>query len=360
MKIFLKTLIYLAVFFAVSGGVAFVTMRFLVSTGDTVIVPDLMDRDVVYTLETLTGLSLNINLEGIEYSLVVPKNRVLYQKPVPGRKIKKGRSVKIILSAGPRQVIIPDLSGNDIRSAKMALEDQGLALGWVSRAYVKQTRKDTVLSQFPASGNTVNKGRTVDLLVSRGPPRKAIATPRFIHTHVDDAISAAKEAGLEVSVIHGQTRYDIPPDFIIEQKPRIGYPAYEGDEVRLYVNRETAMAVTRPGPQGPRLVRYRVPPGFLQSKIRLRLDAFGLREDIHDDFARPGEELWFILPGEDYATVHLFRDDKPVDLTKLWIDRLIEQAFEKAFPEKFHLTTPKPSLEGEPHSEAHRAIDPVG
>jgi hypothetical protein len=50
--------------------------------------------------------------------------------------------------------------------------------------------------------------------------------------------------------------------------------------------------------------------GFLKRHIRVRLNSFGLSQDIFDGLMKPGEEVWLLIPKSANATVMLYGDNK--------------------------------------------------
>ena len=80
----LKIVALFFVFIFIVAGSAYLTLTLIIKSEDTVVVPDLIGKDVVYVLGLLTDLGLNTKVEGSEYSTKVPKNNVILQDPEPG------------------------------------------------------------------------------------------------------------------------------------------------------------------------------------------------------------------------------------------------------------------------------------
>ena len=104
---FAKIATLFIVFLMVAGASAYLTLTFIIKSEDTVIVPDLVGKNVVTALELLTDLQLNTKVNGSEYSRQFPKNHVTYQEPEPGSEIKKDRDIRIIISKGPKNILMP-------------------------------------------------------------------------------------------------------------------------------------------------------------------------------------------------------------------------------------------------------------
>ena len=60
----LKSAAFVLIFIIVVGASAYLTLTLIVKSEDTVVVPDLMGKEVVYALELLSDLGLNTKVEG--------------------------------------------------------------------------------------------------------------------------------------------------------------------------------------------------------------------------------------------------------------------------------------------------------
>ena len=141
--------------FCLSVGVsAYIALTFIIKSEDTVIVPDLTGKDLVYSLELLTNLGLNTKVRGSEYSETVPKNHIIFQDPDPGSEIKKDRDIRIIISKGPQNVIMPNLEGISIQQARIIAEENGLCVGKISHTYSDSKKKRHCDGAIPVNGIT--------------------------------------------------------------------------------------------------------------------------------------------------------------------------------------------------------------
>ncbi|NVM57844.1 MAG: PASTA domain-containing protein [Desulfobacterales bacterium] len=168
MRHLLKIGVLFGLFLLVAGAGGYLTLKLIVRSEDVVVVPDLVGKDVVYALEVLTDLGLNMKVGGFEYRANVPKNHVAYQDPRPGAEIKKDRDVRIIMSKGPQTVVVPNVVGMDVRQASIIMEENGLSHGAVSRTFSQGAERGEVISQSPLPGSVVARGDPLALLISRG------------------------------------------------------------------------------------------------------------------------------------------------------------------------------------------------
>ena len=196
-----KAAALLLVFLGVAGISGYLTLRFIIKSEDTVVVPDLVGKDVVYALDILTDLGLNIKVSGFEYRPDIPKNHVAYQHPGPGSEVKKDRDVRIVVSRGPKSLVVPNLVGMDIRQAQIIMEENGLSQGVVSRAFSDVVAEDEIIGHTPPSGTVVSRGDSMDLLVSLGSRPVTYEMPYLDGLTLEDAILIIEKVHLGLGQI---------------------------------------------------------------------------------------------------------------------------------------------------------------
>jgi serine/threonine-protein kinase len=309
MKRVFKIMILFGAFLGVGGVSGYLTLRFIIKSEDTVVVPQLVGKDAVYALDILTDLGLNIKVGGFEYRSDVPKNHVAHQEPGPGSEVKKDRDVRIIISKGPKTLVVPNLVGMDIRQADIIMEENGLSRGVVSHTFSDQAAADELIAQVPLPGTVVTRGDSIDLLVSLGRRPATYQMPYLHGLALEDAILILDRSQLGLGHIRSIQRDGLPKDVVVEQTPPSGYQVASGTLVNLTVNR------IEKGPiidQRLRLFHHRAHAGFLKKHIRFRVNAFGMFYDLYDIFVRPGERIWFLAPQDAETTGFLYEDGELV------------------------------------------------
>jgi eukaryotic-like serine/threonine-protein kinase len=309
-------------FCLVAGVSAYMTLTLIIKSEDTVIVPELIGKDVVSALERLTELELNAKVKGSEYSTEFPKNHVVFQDPQPGSEIKKDRDVRIIISKGPKTVLIPNLVSLPVSQAEMILEENGLSPGQLSRTYSKAFEKDHVIAQLPSSGIRTERGSTVDLLLSLGQRPEAYLMPDLKGLTLDEFLLKIENTKLSVGEIRPRFQSEAPRDVIVSQDPPAGYRVVEGNPVQVAVNRTepgNGAEHFHPSTSGT-LLQHRVGSGFLKKRIRVKMETRETSSDLFDDYIKAGEEIWVLVPTGRDATVFVFEDDKLVktQMYKAW------------------------------------------
>ena len=306
-------------FVAVAGISAYLSLTLIIRSEDTVIVPDLEGKDVVYALELLTQLELNTKVKGAEYTTDIPKNHVVFQEPQPGSEIKKGRDVKIIISRGPKTVSMPNLIALSIQQANIILEENDMCPGKLSRTYNAEIEKDGVIAQFPAAGSVIARGTCIDLLVSKGMRPVAFEMPELAGLTLEDALQSIEKINLSIGKLKSAYQKGKPRNIIVEQEPVSGQRVIIGSPVSLLINREPPKEGSGQfyGEAAGSLFSYRLDNGFLNRHIRISLNSDGFTNDLFDDFVKAGEEIWLLIPRDKEATLFLYENDRLV-MTKTY------------------------------------------
>jgi serine/threonine-protein kinase len=167
-----------------------------------------------------------------ENSTTVEKGRVISASPGEGEKVDKGSSVTLVVSSGPEQVAVPDVTGKTYDEASSTLQAAGLK---VTRTD-KESDQDpgTVLGQNPKGGVQVATGSSVALIVAKAP--STVAVPDVTGEDVATAVRKLSSEGFE---INQQTRDVDSPEgdgVVIEQDPPNG-KAKKGSTVTIIVGK---------------------------------------------------------------------------------------------------------------------------
>lgn len=125
------------------------------------------------------------------YTAFVPRGCIAEQTPLPGHRVKKGRTIQATINAfNPEMVAVPDLVGLPRRQALSLIETAGLQIGQLN--YVPDLTVDFVLKQTLhgreiAPGDSVQKGMVIDLVLGRGLSSQRTALPRLMGITLEQA-----------------------------------------------------------------------------------------------------------------------------------------------------------------------------
>jgi len=161
------------------------------------------------------------------YTTMVPRGCVAEQTPLPGHRVKKGRTIKATINAfNPEMVAVPDLVGLPRRQALSMIETAGLQVGqlnYVADLTVDFVLKQTIHGREALPGDSVQKGMVIDLVLGRGLSSQRTSVPRLTGLTLDEARNEILGASLNLGafVFDGTviTRDDSLSAFVFKQNP---------------------------------------------------------------------------------------------------------------------------------------------
>ena len=306
----LKFVTLFILFVTAAGAASFVTLTYIIGNEKSVVVPDLVGRDVIYVLETLSTMELNTKVKGSEFSPRIPRNRVIFQDPEPGTRMKRGRDVRIVFSKGPQLVAMPSLKHLALAEAKIQLTEMGLEFGVTSALFHPGVEKGAVIAHVPTPGALVTRGDKVDLLLSNGKKPKAMMMADLTANPLDMALERIESMGLKVGTITSTPTKKAERNSVLDQSPKPGFKVTQGQIVDITINRAPRpdSEATGPGGTGSRLFTWRLDEGFLKKRVKIQLVGDRHTDTVIDREALPGEELWVLVPTFERTTLFLYEN----------------------------------------------------
>jgi len=308
----LKFCFLLAIFFTIAGISAYLTFTLVIESEETVVVPDIENKNAINALKRLSDLGLNTKVKGSEYSSEFPMHHVISQHPEPGAMIKKGRDIRVVLSKGSRTFAVPNLTNIPRQQVEVIIANNGLKRGAVSKTFSQTVKKDFIIAHTPQAGSSIRRNASVNLLISLGPRPEVYLMPDVKGLGLEEAVRIIEKCGLSVGQIHSVNRQGHAANIIIDQKPFSGYYVKSDQTVDLSVNRwHRSGGSDKPDTEDSEILfRYQVPAGILKQHIRVELNAFGISSTIYDELMLPGRKLWLMVPKHTDAAIFLYKNNK--------------------------------------------------
>lgn len=116
----------------------------------------------------LKNAGLTYEIGGRRPSDTVAEGKVIEATPHPGHRVKEGRRVSLIVSAGSRWTTVPDIREMSERRARSVLQQKSLFLGQTRQIYHARVPKDFVVAQIPSPGTRAPADSEVQAVISRG------------------------------------------------------------------------------------------------------------------------------------------------------------------------------------------------
>lgn len=219
-KVFL--VIFLAlVIAAITMGIMFVKLFSNMTQSPEVTMPNLIGMEKQQALKVIDELGLKSSISGTKYSGEFPIDSVVEQSEKAGTSLKKGFTVKLILSKGTNSVEVPNLVNKDIDEAKLLITNSNLKVGTITYQ-VSELPKDIVLSQSPTYGDKQQVDGLVNIVVSQGENDQLTIVPDVVGTTYSQAVTSLTDASIQVGNIIYVNSDTIAKDEVIAQSIQSG------------------------------------------------------------------------------------------------------------------------------------------
>jgi len=237
--LFLASAIVAALFGAVFL-VNFVVMPAMVRQGDLVRVPDLLGLSSVDAERAAEEVGLRLRVDTERPDPLIPADHVSSQDPPPGREMKRGRTVALVLSSGIDMRTLPALRRLTARQAELEAERAGFRVAGLVEAYSDRVERGRVIGSDPEQGAVLPAGSGVQILVSLGPRPRELVMPSLVGRSPEEARAIAEDLGLTVRAVkyeRGRSRGRLLGEVVVVQDPVAGSRVTEGEGVVLRVGR---------------------------------------------------------------------------------------------------------------------------
>jgi beta-lactam-binding protein with PASTA domain len=206
--------------------------------GRSVTVPDLTGKSIREALDATAerGLTVEPHAGRARYDDRVPRDKILLQDPAPGALAKPAQTIRVVLSLGPRELRVPELTGLPPRAAASRLAQDGLELAVVSW-YRDPTARIGIVAQDPEPEMPVARNAAVDVLTNRAKPEARFVMPDLVGRDADRMRQRLETYGFRVGIARYEAYEGVAPNTILKQFPPVGYPISTRDVVSLTVSR---------------------------------------------------------------------------------------------------------------------------
>ncbi len=159
----------------------------------------------------------------------IPAGSVSGTDPKIGESLKPLTPVDLVISKGPKPVVIANVVGKRAPASKTTLESAGLVVT-SSTKFSEKVADGRVISVSPAAGTKVDSGSSVALVISKGPP--PVVIPNLVDLPRRKAVAALAAVGLKAQVEAGAFT---PLNRVISQSPAAGQEIPKGSTVTIRI-----------------------------------------------------------------------------------------------------------------------------
>ena len=246
-----KAAIIIAVILVLAAAAGGFTAWKMGAFSDTMETPDLLDM----TLEEATAYAeesgIRIKQGKDIYSSDYAEGRVCLQDPEPGTEMPKGGVIRINVSKGSKEGLVPNVVGMQEDEVEGFLKEHGYVLGNV-KVITSPEDEGLVLEQSPVAGTSLDKESSIDIVVSDGEGVEKASVPSVTRMPLEDAKKEITSAGFEVGNITYDYNESIGKGYVTYQQWQAGMMLEKGTSIDLEVSQGPEPKPTpTPDPSAP-------------------------------------------------------------------------------------------------------------
>jgi beta-lactam-binding protein with PASTA domain len=166
-------------------------------------------------------------------STTVPAGKVISTEPSAHTETLAGSPVTVLVSSGPAQVRVPDVTGQSEAEAKASLRAVGLEPGTVTKQEAAGAEAGAVLSQSPTAGSSIAAGQPVDLVVVKAPRETTV--PRVVGKKEELAEGELVGAGFKPKTTKRTVVNEAEAGIVLQQTPAGGLKAKRGATITITI-----------------------------------------------------------------------------------------------------------------------------
>jgi len=210
----------------------------IVSSGPASVgVPDVRSLTSAQAVTKLEHAGLKPSMQS-RASETVPSGKVISTEPSQGVTLQAGSPVTVLVSSGPAQVDVPEVTGQSEAEARITLHAAGLHAGTVTKREEPGQAAGTVLSQSPSAGSPVRSGEAVSLVVAKA--SQEVTVPKVVGKKQERAEGELVGAGFAVKSSTRAVSSEAEVGLVLQQNPAGGTKATKGATIELIVGKLAA------------------------------------------------------------------------------------------------------------------------
>ncbi len=204
------------------------------NAANIVVMPDVLNSDVTECVQELAKLGVKTDISERRVSEDVPKGHIISASVDAGENIKKGYTVKLVVSEGGELVSVPKLTELTKEKAIELLKKEGFQRGEIKMEFSDKPN-GYVISQEPAVGEMMHVGTIIDLVVSKGEKQDGVYVPSLSGMSLRDAYTALGKNDLEMGEIKREYNNEYPKDVVISSD-KVGEKVAEGTKINILLS----------------------------------------------------------------------------------------------------------------------------
>jgi beta-lactam-binding protein with PASTA domain len=220
---------------AATYGVFFLAAMRVATSAREVAVPNVQGRSIAEASALLANVGLVLKVDPQRKpDPKVPADHVLAQEPAPGSVLRQQRAVRVRVSDGQRDPIVPAVVGQLERAADITLAEARIHVDDRAEIHTSDFDPGTIVAQSLPPGS---RASGVSLLINRGDTGTSYVMPDLIGTLGARSEAVLRRLGFRIST-NGDVPYPgLPPGIVVRQTPQAGFQIGSGETISLEVSR---------------------------------------------------------------------------------------------------------------------------
>ena len=166
----------------------------------------------------------------------LPEGAIFMQEPAQNKVVKKGRTLRVWVSAGENIFQVPDFYGQQLFEVRSLLEEKGIKINDISRTD-SVLAYNCVIATTPGAGEYVDANKGISLLVSSRASTKIVRVPDLAGYTLEEAEAKLKAESLFVGNI---TKMEVPgleSNIVVETGTEAGSKISAGSNIDLIISK---------------------------------------------------------------------------------------------------------------------------
>jgi serine/threonine-protein kinase len=283
-----------------------------------VTVPNFVGQPLDAAEEMARTARLALKVSERVYSSTAPIGAVISQDQPSSKIVKEGRTIYVAVSLGPEMVLVPDVQRRSLLEARLLIDQARLRIGELREAFDEEIKGGFVISQDPQPGARVERGRPLNLVISKGPQR--LEMPPLVGRSLQEARQILQDLGVTLAAVNTTPTPDVEPGIVVAQSPRPGTRIRAQDPVTVTITiRPGEEAVPPPDPvvtaqpqpsarpdEKVTRVQLVVPEGNPDQEVKIVvIDERGVRTVFQKPLS-PGSRVTEIVRSRGYTIIQVY------------------------------------------------------
>lgn len=197
--------------------------------------PNLIGMTIEETEKMIPKGTISVAVAGKDFSNL-PAGEIFMQEPSEDKVVKRGRTIKVWVSAGENSFEVPNFYGQQLFEVRSLLEEKGIKINEISRTN-SDLAYNCIIATTPGAGSIVDVNKGISILVSNRASSKTVRVPDVIGYTLNEAKEVIKAQSLFVGEV---TKMEVPgleSNVIVDMSVSAGSRISAGSNINLVVSK---------------------------------------------------------------------------------------------------------------------------